>query len=211
MPYYELLCLASGKLNRAELGSVITKTCRAFMDNGGVVTRIVPMGATGYGPRELAYPIRLNQVSYKTAFCVNVCAFSSPAALNEVNRQLKIDERILRHLSIRKTIEDSVKNIPDVDEIPPIKRQLDPTDPDFALRKFLEEYDREFPDGTGYHAGQELITKTTPGEEGGKFRNRVDDFVASLNASSKNDRAKKDSGLGWLADLDKKPSGNGGR
>ena len=93
MPYYEVLCLASGRLSRNELTSVLHKACRAFMDNGGTVTRLAPLGADGNGPRKLGYRIRQNQVSYETAFFVNVCAFSSPATIVEVSRQLHIDDR----------------------------------------------------------------------------------------------------------------------
>lgn len=146
MPYYEVLCLASGKLGRKELGSLIHKACRAFMDNGATVTRIRSLGATGHGPRDLAYPIRINQVSYHNGFYVNVCAFASPSALAEVNRQLKIDERVLRHLAIRKPITDAAKPIPEIDQPLPARRQQNQSKPEYELQTFLAEYDREYGD-----------------------------------------------------------------
>lgn len=198
MPYYEVLCLASGKLARSELKDLLVKSCRAFMNNGGIVTRLVPLGASGTGPRELAYRIRINQVSYHTAFFYSLCAFSSPKALAEVSRIFKVDERMLRHLAIRKPLTAAVEPIPDVDRPPPSVSSADPNDPDFALQKFLEEYDREFPDGTKYIAG-DVIAGQRHG--GSSDRSGVDDVVASLRASSRTPKEKDNVGLAWLADL----------
>lgn len=147
MPYYELLCLASGKLNRKELGDVLRKTCRSFMDHGGTVTRMVPLGADGNGPRKLAYRIRLNQVSYYTGFYVTFCAFASPSALEEVRRQLKIDERVLRHTVFRRRISDALYPLADVNDEPPSRNTMDRNDPRYELQKFIQEFQRDFPQG----------------------------------------------------------------
>lgn len=202
MPYYEVLCLASGKLGRAELADLLRKTCKAFMDNGASLTRISPLGATGHGPRELAYSIRQNQVTYKTGFYVNVCAFASPEALTEVNRQLKIDERVLRHLAIKKSFRDAVQPIPHIDQAPPIESSLDPNDPDYALRKFMSEYEREFPDGNLNRAkdGGESTADSLGGEPESSG-SAVRSVLASLKASSQEMQKRQKPGLGWLSDL----------
>lgn len=174
------------------------------MDNGAVLTRISPMGATGHGPREMAYTIRQNQVSYKTAFFVNVCAFASPQALAEVDRQLKIDERILRHLPIKKTFRDAIQPIPDIDHAPPPASGLDPSDPNYELQKFLSEYDREFPAGTQTssqrpkHHRDSRDFADTKRDSGGSA---VQNVIASLKASSHELKAKQKPGLEWLSDL----------
>lgn len=208
MPYYELLCLASGKLGRAELRDLLKKTCRAFMDNGATVTRLSPLDATGYGPRELAYHIRQNQQTYETGFYVNVCAFASPAALAEVNRQLRIDERVLRHLTIKKGFRDAVKPIPGVDDLPPPTSGLDPNDPEYALRKFMAEYEQEFPDGNLYQTEVVDDEAAARAKQSGTAKDAslptaVDDVLASLKASSASPK-KESVGLDWVSDLTKK-------
>lgn len=208
MPYYELLCLASGKLGRAELSSLIRKTCRVFLDNGATMSRIVPLGATGHGPRELAYRIRRNQVTYKTGFYINFCAFASPETLAEVNRVLKIDERILRHLAIRKPVMEAIMPIPDVDDVPRMKQELDPNDPEYAMRKFMLEYEQEFPSGsmTLKERSDGFGSAAVEGD-GGKISETdakaVDEVLASLKASSMGKKNMKDSGLAWLAAFEK--------
>lgn len=204
MPYYELLCLASGKLGRAELSALIHKTCQVFMDNGATISRIVPLGATGHGPRELAYRIRRNQVTYKTGFFINFCAFASPETLAEVNRVLKIDEKVLRHIAIRKPVMEAIRPIPDIDDAPPAERDPDLNDPDYAMRKFMLEYEQEFPGGSMASKGRKDDAERV-GVEGGVGElsetdaKAVNEVLASLKASSMGKRNMKDSGLSWLA------------
>lgn len=154
MPYYELLCLAKGHLTRRELANLVTKTARDFMSQGGVVTRLHALGATGYGPRKLAYSIRRNQVTHKTGYFLNICAFASPSALKEVSRKLSINETVLRFLAFRKNAMAAVAPLPDIDhELPATSG--DPNDPEFALREFIREYEKEFPEGQSIVASED--------------------------------------------------------
>lgn len=216
MPYYELLCLASGKLDRKQLGNVLRKTCRAFMDNGATVTRLVPLGADGNGPRKLAYRIRINQVSYETGFYVTVCAFSSPTALDEVRRQLSIDERVLRHTVVRRRITDALLPIPDVNAKPPAQRLLDANDPEYALHKFIQEYQRDYPEGLSMgevHNPPTSNEKASVGADDPLFnaqQNSVRDILAKLKETSPTARQEKDPGLAWLSKLKKPDPPEGG-
>lgn len=212
MPYYELLCLAKSHLKRKELGDVLRKACRAFMDNGGTVTRLVPLGAEGNGPRKLAYKIRQNQVTHQHAFFVNICAFSSAAAVNEVSRQMKIDERILRHGVFRRPLLDSLLPIPDVNKKPEISRSVGDGDPDHELQKFLQEYQREFP--LGLNIPQVLANDNSIQIENDSGfvtnlnqKDSVSDILAELKASSPQPSNGKDD-LGWVSKL-KTPDPNG--
>lgn len=206
MPYYELLCLASGKLDRPQLTDVIRKTCLAFMDNGATVTRVVPLGANGNGPRKLAYKIRINQVSYESGFYVNICAFSSPAVMNEVRRLLRIDERVLRHMVLKRSLLDAVTPIPDVHDLPPVKRS-DPRDPDAALNAFLREYQRDFPEGLSLGEveapSHDAYPDTTSGDDVIRKRQEttVEDIVERLKAASPSAKEKVDPGLAWISKL----------
>lgn len=212
MPYYELLCLAKSHLKRKELGDVLRKACRAFMDHGGTITRLVPLGAQGDGPRKLAYKIRQNQVTHEHAFFVNICAFSSTAAVAEVSRQLKIDERILRHGVFRRPLLDSLLPIPDADLKPNITRAVGDGDPDYELQKFLQEYRRDHPLGLNVLEAptNDNLTQT---EDESKFvedfsqNDSVSDILAELKASSPHSSAGKDD-FTWMSKL-KKPDPSG--
>lgn len=207
MPYYEVLCLANGRLNRLELSEVLRKACRAFMDNGGTVTRIVPLGADGNGPRKLAYRIRQNQVSHHTAFFVNICAFSSPATLMEVNRQLGIDERVLRHLAVRRPIEACMRQLPDPNDRVPKSDISDPSDPDYTLRKFMEEYERDFPDGVSFTVGDDNYHPVSTEEQNSTNPDKsVEQVVARLKGSARGPKDNSSPGLAWLSKLDKPDS-----
>jgi len=146
MPYYEVLCLAHGNLGRSALRDVVRSACRTFMDNGGIVTRVVPMGADGFGPRKLAYRIRRNQTNYDYGFYVNVCAFADPSTLTEVDRRLKLDERVLRHKTLRLPLSAALADVPDMEE-PITRSSVDESDPSHALRVLIEQHARDFPDG----------------------------------------------------------------
>ncbi|PXF49058.1 30S ribosomal protein S6 [Gracilariopsis chorda] len=212
MPYYEVLCLASGKLGRKELGSLLHKTCRAFIDNGATVTRISPLGATGNGPRDLAYRIRINQVSHHKGFFVNVCAFASPKALAEVERQLKVDERMLRHIAIRKPTTDAVKPIPDIDQPPRVKTGVSKNDPEHALRQFLVEHERDLAVKEYEQTRKNVREALADGEHTAALRGgengKMNEVVASLKAWSEAEKPNSDPSLNWLSDLKRNPTGS---
>ena len=154
MPYYEVLCLAHGRLTRTELKDVLKKTCEVFMNQGGIVTRLNAMGADGYGPRKLAYRIRQNQTNYDHGFFVNVSAFATPSILSEVDRQLKLDERILRHKTLRLPLTASLAEVPEMDAV--ITRSgVDESDPSQALRSLIEQHAKDFPDGFDFNRSSE--------------------------------------------------------
>lgn len=216
MPYYEVLCLAKGRLTRRELGALATRTARAFMSQGGVVTRLHALGGAGAGPRRLAYAIRRAQVTHDTGFYFSVCAFASPPALREVCRRLRLDEDVLRSLPRRRNPTDAALPAPDADAALP-GSGVGRADPAFELHQFLSEYERQFPDGqsvvaaaddggaaVGGRAGDDaaleavisnLRATTDAAIEGG----RSQDPEAASKSS-----AKGDPGLGWLLNLDEK-------
>lgn len=201
MPYYELLCLASGRLARKDLSSVLRKACRAFMDNGGTVTRLVPLGADGNGPRPLAYKIRRHQQTYDKGFFINVCAFASPATVEEVSRVLKIEDRILRHSFYKRPFMDCLRRIPDVDDIPDLERSMDPGDPDYELQKFLTEFKRDFPDGIVASGGPKTVSNENTASPSESPRTTSNEAIDAMAA-----KQEQDSVLDMLAQLKRSPS-----
>lgn len=110
------------------------------------MTRLTAMGADGHGPRKLAYRIRKNQVNHKTGFYVNVGAFATPEALAEVDRRLKLDERVLRHKTLKLPLKSAIVAPPDMDE-KLTKSTFNESDPQYALRTLIEQNARDYPDG----------------------------------------------------------------
>lgn len=217
MPYYEVLCLAQGRLTRRELGDLATRTARAFMSHGGVVTRLHAVGAAGAGPRPLAYTVRRAQVSHAAGFYFCVCAFASPAALAEVTRRLRLDEAVLRALPVRKNPTDAAAPPPDAGRRLPGSGAVR-GDPAFELHQFLDEYDRRFPDGQAVVAASDdsnVVVERRAGDDAAlqavisNLRATTDAAIErgrahNPEAASKSTSANSDSGLAWLLNLDEK-------
>lgn len=203
MPYYEVLCLAPGTLSRKELGGLVRRAAKWFMNEGGVVTRLHALGADGTGSRSLAYNIRRNQVTHTTGYYINVCAFAKPDTLKEVCRRLALDEDVLRLLPLRRDISEATAAPADLDyELPP--EAIDPKDPTFALEEFLREYETQHPEGYRVNPSETYAPVDT-----GKG-SAVPSIVESLNtgaawlASDKGRSKSQDPGLQSL--LDYKPT-----
>jgi ribosomal protein S6 len=203
MPYYEVLCLAPGKLTRKQLGDVVTRTVRVFLSLGGVVTRLHPLGATGHGARTLAYPIRKGQEKFTTGYYVNVCAFSSPSALKEVCRRLSLDESILRLLPLKRPLDYAAAPPPDTEYTLP-EPEGDPNDPSFALRELVREFERENPDGKNIIAAEGSLDNVDNVDDDPSVQAVFNDLRAVSTASAARDRrspkgqASEDTGLQWL-------------
>jgi ribosomal protein S6 len=217
MPYYELLCLAKGRLTRRELGELASRTARAFMSQGGVVTRMHALGGTGDGPRRLAYTIRRAQMSHSTGYYFNICAFASPAALAEVCRRLSLDEGVLRTLPVRKHPTDASVPEPIVDRCLP-NSGIDRNDPAYALHEFINEYEKTYPDGQTIVAASD-DSEVTIGRRAGNdatvqavisnLRATTDAAIGdgrgrNFNSGNSQSASGSDPGLSWLLDLDGK-------
>lgn len=202
MPYYELMCIAKGHLSRRELGDLITKTARNIMSEGSVVTRIYALGANGYGPRKLAYPIRQNQVNHKTGYLFNICTFASPSTLKEISRKLGINESVLRFLAVRKDIMDAVAPPLDMDcELPPTSS--DPDDPEHEMREFIRDYEKKFPEGQSIVAEEDernLEERVKNDEMVQAVMNNLQSTTEIASSNSRNTRAAESAGsdMNWL-------------
>jgi ribosomal protein S6 len=205
MPYYEVLCLAPGKLSRRQLGDLVTRTAQVFMSMGGVVTRLHPLGANGHGARKLAYAIKSGQERFTTGFYVNVCAFASPAALKEVCRRLRLDESILRILPLKRPLDYAAAPAPDSNYTLP-QEEADPNDPSFALHEVVREYELEHPDGQKFVAAEEDLDDTDDIEDNAsveavmKNLRAVSDGSVARNGGSGGREGSGDTGLQWLLD-----------
>jgi len=90
---YEVLYVITPELDEETNRGVIEKFAGLIATNGGEVTK-----SDEWGKRRLAYPI-----DYKTEGYYVLVEFSAgPELPKELERNFKIDERILRYMVIRK-------------------------------------------------------------------------------------------------------------
>ena len=90
---YEALFIVKPNLNEEATAAVVNKFTQLIADNGGTVENV-----NEWGKRRLAYPIRYNNEGYT----VLVSFKSEPSFPRELERQLRISDRVLRVLITRK-------------------------------------------------------------------------------------------------------------
>jgi small subunit ribosomal protein S6 len=92
MRYYELVFIARQDLTPAQVEGMTKQYTSVIQEQGGEVSKTEFCGL-----RTLAYPIRKN--SKGNYVLLNVAI--QPLGMKEVERQMKINEDILRYLSVR--------------------------------------------------------------------------------------------------------------
>ena len=91
MRTYELVVIFDGTLqNDVVEGRVKELEDRLKKDGGEIID------ATDWGKRHLAYPIKKRDYGYYSIFLFK----SEPAVLPELDRVLKLDETVIRHLLV---------------------------------------------------------------------------------------------------------------
>ncbi|MBI5596797.1 MAG: 30S ribosomal protein S6 [Elusimicrobia bacterium] len=88
---YETIILVHPRLSDAEVGEFAEKTKAAISKGGGEV-----LGDDRWGRRKLAYPIKNSREGFYLYLKYN----AKGALVNELNRQFRIQEDILRTLTV---------------------------------------------------------------------------------------------------------------
>src|SRR5450759_1494704 len=92
MPLYEHVYLARQDLSTQQVDELTAKLSGILAEGGGKIT------TTAYrGMKPLNYRIRKNRKAHMTLLNVD----AAPAALNEIERQERLNEDVLRYLTIR--------------------------------------------------------------------------------------------------------------
>jgi small subunit ribosomal protein S6 len=99
MPIYELFCLARPQLARAQHAEMFRSTAKTVLDGGGVLTDL-----KSFGERRLAYRIRNFGGIFSESYMWQISFAAKPQVLEELQQQLKLDERILRHIFVKKDV-----------------------------------------------------------------------------------------------------------
>jgi len=92
MPYYETVFIARQELSETQVKDLTETYCKIIKDGGGRIHK-----TENWGLRTLAYRIRKNRKGHY----VLIESDTQPAALLEMERQMRLSDDILRYLSVR--------------------------------------------------------------------------------------------------------------
>lgn len=92
MRNYELMYIINTSVDDEKRPAVIEKYKQIIVDNGGEIVKV-----DEWGKRRLAYEVNKNREGYYVLMNFK----SSTGACQELERLIKIDEEILKHLVIR--------------------------------------------------------------------------------------------------------------
>lgn len=92
MPYYETVFIARQDLSQSQVDELSTAYQKVITDHDGKITK-----TENWGLRSLAYRIAKNRKGYY----VLIESDTPPAAIHEMERQMRINEDILRYMTIR--------------------------------------------------------------------------------------------------------------
>lgn len=89
---YETLYIVSPELDRSGIDNLNNKFKSIIQENGGKVIKL-----TRWGKRDLAYKIK----KFSQGFYVHINYFGEGRTVNELQRNLRLNEKILRYMTIR--------------------------------------------------------------------------------------------------------------
>jgi small subunit ribosomal protein S6 len=92
MPLYEHVYLARQDLSPQQVEELTTQFKGVIEQNGGKIAK-----EEYWGVKSLSYRIKKNRKSHMTLFNID----APPAAINEIERQERLNEDVLRYLTIR--------------------------------------------------------------------------------------------------------------
>ena len=92
MPLYEHVYLARQDLSPQQVEELTTQFKGVIEQNGGKIAK-----EEYWGVKSLSYRIRKNRKAHMTLFSID----APPAAINEIERQERLNEDVLRYITIR--------------------------------------------------------------------------------------------------------------
>ena len=96
MPLYNITAIARAGSPQAEVHGLLTKMSKIVIDRGGVVA-----GISNWGVQDPAYRMKARQEYHTRGRFMQVKLVTSPDALKELERNMKLDERLLRWMIIK--------------------------------------------------------------------------------------------------------------
>jgi small subunit ribosomal protein S6 len=92
MPFYENIFIARQDISTTQVEALIETFANLVAENGGKVEK-----REYWGLRNLAYRIKKNRKGHYVLFNLE----APPAAVNELERNMRINEDVLRYLTVR--------------------------------------------------------------------------------------------------------------
>ncbi len=92
MPYYESIFIARQDITAAQVDAMAAEFAEIVRKNGGQVTKTEP-----WGLRTMAYRIKKNRKGHYVLFNLD----APPAAVQELERNMRIHEDVLRFLTVQ--------------------------------------------------------------------------------------------------------------
>ena len=92
MPYYESVFIARQDISSTQVETLTDDFAKVIEDNGGQVTK-----RESWGLRSLAYRIKKNRKGHYVLFNID----GPSAAIHEMERQMHLNENILRFLTLK--------------------------------------------------------------------------------------------------------------
>ena len=126
MPLYETVVIARSEITQAQADAVADAVTAQLETDGAAVKK-----REYWGLRNLAYRIKKNRKGHYILLGLD----ASPAAITEMERQLSLNEDVLRFMTVR--IEE-ISEEPSVDPVPQVRRsraQLPRAEAGRALRE----------------------------------------------------------------------------
>lgn len=93
VPFYETVFIARQDLSPKQVEDLTERMTKILTDDGGTIHKV-----ENWGLRTLAYRIKKN----RKAHYVLIESETAPAALHEMERNLRLEEDVLRYLTIRR-------------------------------------------------------------------------------------------------------------
>ena len=97
MNCYETIIIFNGKLSTKKYNTLVTKYADHIISHGGKIET-----SDKLGKKKLAYPIKDTEEGWYVMFTY----YAKPEALSELERLMRIDEDVMKFLSIRKDHDD---------------------------------------------------------------------------------------------------------
>jgi small subunit ribosomal protein S6 len=96
MPLYQITVIARAGSSAADIHALLTKLNQLVLDKSGVVA-----GVSNWGVQKLAYRMKAHQEFHTQGRLMQLKFVVSPEALKELTRNMKLDERVLRFMTIK--------------------------------------------------------------------------------------------------------------
>mmetsp|Transcript_10903 Transcript_10903/g.45316 ORF Transcript_10903/g.45316 Transcript_10903/m.45316 type:complete len:189 (-) Transcript_10903:2443-3009(-) len=153
MPYYEIMTVCQARVTKEGLKKCLIEISDELVKCGAVIARIDALGAKGYGPRKLAYRRVYKGQSHYAGYYTNWGVFMNPKMYENARKYLMLNDNvILFHTEKQKEILAVGRDPPDFDAKLPVDN-TDPSDPIFPLKRFMDEFEKEFPHGESVDIG----------------------------------------------------------